>query len=160
MGMMERLPLLGWLLHPARVAPPNTKATKSCTRRRSYFLAAAFFAAQRFLSAAMIFALPAALSLRFGFAVLVTGAVGAPFALAHLSCWAFLIFFNAAALNLRLVPDFGSVAGLGALEPSPERNAFNSAICALIFSFWASKPAMAASIIVFVSLEGMSSISF
>jgi hypothetical protein len=36
-------------------------------RERAYFFAAAFLAAQRFLRAAMILALPAALSFRFGF---------------------------------------------------------------------------------------------
>ena len=43
------------------------KAMKTCIRRRSYFFAA-LFAAQRLFVAAMIAALPAALSLRFGFA--------------------------------------------------------------------------------------------
>ena len=64
--------------------------------------AAAFFAAQRFFSAATIAALPALLSCRFGFAGLgVAGAGGSdsPWSFAHLAFCAIAIFRLEAALN-------------------------------------------------------------
>lgn len=66
---------------------------------------AAFSLAHLFFKAATMFALPALLSVRLGFAG--SGAVGAggadsPRTLAHLRCWASLIRFSASALNLRL----------------------------------------------------------
>jgi hypothetical protein len=103
----------------------------------SYFLAAALFAAHIFFVAAMIAALPAALSFRFGFgaafevevAVGVADAWGAglPFIAAHLLRWASAMALRPAALTFRR----GGFAGTGAEVDSigsPERNARSSVI--------------------------------
>jgi hypothetical protein len=96
----------------------------------------------------------AALKCGFGLAAFVGFASGAaldsPLILAHLSRWASLIRFMAAALNFRLV-GFAGDAPADA-KGAPFSMARKSAIWASIPFFCASKPLMAASMMVFVSL--------
>src|ERR1017187_5330495 len=151
--MSELLPksaMLSGLLHPRRVANRGWKATKSCMPRCGYFFAsdfaAAFFAAQRFFRAATMFALPAALILRFGFDA--GDFSSGDFFEAHLFRCASAIAFRPAVLIFRrgLCPGPAPAAGAaGSMARS-------SAIWASILLFCSSKPRMAALMISFVSL--------
>jgi hypothetical protein len=111
--------------------------TRKSPNFSGYFFAAALFAAHIFLVAAMIAALPAALSFRFGFgdafevgvAVGVADAWGSglPFIAAHLLRWASAMALRPAALIFRR-GRFVDI-GVGADSAgSPERNARSSAI--------------------------------
>src|SRR5260370_42245415 len=138
MGLM----LLVGFLHPARVADSHAKATGSCRRWRikAYLFAAAFFAAQRFLRAAMMLALPSALSTRF-FLARFTGFGASVLDPAHLFRCASAIAFLPAAL----IPLF--LGASVAARPSPFLSARSSAICSTMRRFWLSKPSIAAIII-------------
>jgi hypothetical protein len=109
--------------------------------------APALFSAHRFFKAAMIAALPAALSFLLGLEAGTTSKliVDSPLAFAHLRCWPCLIRRNVAGLILRFAE-----AALGSVDGAtlpPFSMARRSAICASIGSFWPSKPLIAASII-------------
>jgi hypothetical protein len=133
--------------------PQAFTAKRSTHVTASYAARAAFFSAQRFFWASAIALRPAALSVPFGFTGL--GMVTAsPRTFAHLRCCASRMRFKAAALNLRLVlPLLGAAAAL--LDPLPVNIARNSAIWASIFFLWPSKPAIAASMISFVSVGNL-----
>jgi hypothetical protein len=120
-----------------------------------FFVAADFafaaLAALAFFRFAASVAFAAADSFRLGLgAGACAGGSASPLILAHRSRWASLIRFMAAALNLRLVGFAG--AWSASVSEVPVSIARSSAICASIRCFCASKPTMAASMIVFVSL--------
>jgi hypothetical protein len=121
------------------------------------FFATAFFAAHRFFKAATMFALPAALSVRFGSGgANVAGADGSdsPRIFAH------LVFCPRAILRLAAAEIFRfGVAppgvGAGSALP-PDSTARSSAICVSICRFCSSNPRMAAVMISGVSFIVMS----
>jgi hypothetical protein len=119
--------------------------------RAGYSVAAAFFAAQRFFSAATMAFRPSGLSFRFDFFAALAGAAAAPpLAAAQRRLCPSLIRSNASGLNLRFeVPRFVEGAEPAAAPDSIDRS---SAICASIFCFCDSKPAIAASMISRVSV--------
>src|ERR1017187_5674222 len=100
------------------------------------FVFALWNAAHRFLVASEMAFRPAALILRFGFAVTVLdGSSASPFDAAHLLRWASAIAFLPAALILRRLGFVGSgVDGVGLVEP-PSNMARSSVIWVSIRSF-------------------------
>ena len=128
------------------------------------FFTAAFFAcfaawnaAHLLFVASEIAFLPAALILRFGFAVAVLdGDSASPLDAAHRFRWASPMRFLAAAPIFRRLPLVGSgLAAVGWVAPPESMAARSSAICVSIRSFCCSKPTMAAEIISGVSCFGM-----
>ena len=119
---------------------------RRCFLDVAYFLAfaAAFCKRQRFFVAAIIAALPAAESLRFGLGV-AFGVDGSAAFLeaAHLFRWASAIAFLPATLILRRFLVGASGVATGAAGPG-ERMARSWAILVSSFSFWASIPKIAA----------------
>jgi hypothetical protein len=132
------------------------------------FFTAAFFAffaawnaAQRFLVASEIAFLPAALILRFGFAV--TGDDGDsvwPLDSAHRFRCASPMRFLAAALMFRRLGFVGSGVAEADCAGPAESMERSSAICVSIWSFCCSKPTMAALMISGVSCFGMCDVMF
>src|ERR1035441_5760931 len=117
------------------------------------FFTAAFFAcfaawnaAHLLFVASEIAFLPAALILRFGFAVAVLdGDSASPLDAAHRFRWASPMRFLAAALIFRRLPLVGSgLAAVVWVAPPESMAARSSAICVSIRSFCCSKPTMAA----------------
>src|ERR1017187_10177447 len=99
---------------------------------------------------------PAALILRFGFAVTVLdGSSASPFDAAHLLRCASPMRFRAAALILRRLGFVGSGVGEAVCAGPPGSRARSSAICVSIWSLCCSKPTMAAVMISFASFVGM-----
>jgi hypothetical protein len=107
------------------------------------FLAAAFFAAHRFLSAATIAALPSALSFRLGFGALVGAPLDSPFFAAHRFRCASAIAFRPATLIFHL-PRFDGSDGCPSSAGAPVNIARRSAMWESILRFCSSKPRMAA----------------
>jgi hypothetical protein len=145
--------------HRPTKLPLHFSAAHRCKLRRHYCFgavfffgcvaAAAFLAAHRFFRAATIAALPAALSLRFGFDP--TAVLDSPFDAAHRFRCASAIALRPAALSLRLTRRGASEAPTGAVRPAVNI-CRRSAIWASILRFCSSKPRMAAITTSFVSL--------
>src|ERR1019366_1477621 len=127
------------------------------------FFSAGFFAcfvawnaAQRFLVASEMAFLPAALILRFGFAVAVLdGGSASPLDAAQRFRCASPMRFRAAALIFRRLP-FGTPGLATDSAGPPSSMAWSSAIWRSILVFCDSNPVMAAMMISFVSFVGMS----
>src|ERR1039457_2041172 len=133
------------------------------------FFAAGFFAcfvawnaAHLFFVASKMAFFPAALILRFGFAVAVLdGDSASPLDAAHRFRWASPMRFRAAALIFRRLPlVFSGLAAVGWVGPPESMAARSSAICVSIRSFCCSKPTMAALIISGVRFVGIVRCSF
>jgi len=121
------------------------------------FAASARFSAQRFFVAAMIAALPALLSFRFGFAGSVAAGAGGSDSLrsfAHRSRWASFMCRRAAADNFLRFRGAASDMVAVSTEP-PDRIAASSATLVSMCRFCYSNPRMAAVMISGVSFVGM-----
>src|SRR4051794_33424340 len=114
-------------------------------RREVYaaFFAAARFNAQRFLVASLIAFRPAALILRFGFAVAAGVASDVSLLVAHLARWASFMRRRAAALNFLRFFWGCPLSDLSAVPLPPSNILRSSAICESMWVCWDSKPAIA-----------------